>query len=1489
MFEHVVVALLAFVPLLLVRPGVVTDDTKTYLYLDPGRFLSQIASMWNPDVALGTVTHETIGYLLPMGPFFWLASVVHLPIWVAQRLWLGAILMAAGAGVLYLCRTLNVGGPGPLVAALAFMLSPYFLQYAGRISVILLPWAGLPWMVGLAAKALRRGGWRYPALFALVVAVVSGINASSVLYVGLAPVAWLAYAVAVEREARWRDALVVAVKIAVLTLAVCLWWIVGLQIEAAYGVNVLKFTETIPATSQTSTASEVLRGLGYWYFYGGDRDGPWTFSSVVYTEWIWVLVLSFLLPALSFVSAVIVRWRYRAYFVAILVLGVVLSVGAHPYDNPTPLGGLLKAFMTKTTAGLAMRSTDRATPLVVLGTAMLLGAGVTALWRRFSLTGLVAAVALCGLVVANNPALFNGDTIANGMTQPARLPSYEYQAAKHLNADHPGYRVLAIPGNDFAVYDWGDTVDTPQPALLHDRPFAIQEQQIMGSMATADMLYASDEGILDGTEDWNALAPMARLMSAADVLVENDTNYWRYGIPPPQVISEELRSTPKGLSDPVTFGQPQDDVSSFSTVDEQIEALPANAPAPHPLVTYSVDHPRPIVRAESNDGAVVVAGDDSGLENLAATGMLDTTSAVYFAGTLAHRTAQLEDLLRGGASLVVTDTNRKQAFRWDALTANTGYTEQSGQDVAAHDPSDSPLRLFPGTGSDEQTTAYDIGAVSVTASSYGDQVSYLPENRPYMAVDGNPDTAWETATFVPDPSGQWWQIRLEHAITAASVTLTQPLTGNRTRWITQATLTFDGGRPVTVRLTKASRRPGGQVVHFSPRRFSTLRVRIDATSDDRAPFLTAGPVGLSGVVIPGVTVLEVVKMPTGLLGAVGPASLSHRLTYVMTRERVSPYPVRTDPEPSMVREFNVPTTRTFTLSGTASVSALLPDDAIDRLMGRPGADGSGVVAYSSGRDPGDLTSGAAAAIDGSTSTFWQPGFGASHQLGSWLEYNLPQPITFDHMELEVVADGRHSVPTAITVSTENGTRHLTLPPIADSRVQDAVTSVPLRFPALTGSRIRITFTGVRLESAVNEDSPTPIALPLGIAELGIPGLHAPPDPPSLPGTCRSDLLAIDGQPIDVAVTGSTAAARQGQEMTLSGCGPDAAGVTLGPGPHLLTTAVGHEAGWQIDQLVLDSSPGGGPSPTYSPSALSAPRPGPTPRLSARSTGPTSYHVEVSNATVPFELVLGESVDPGWRAVATPLPGARPGAHPVDLGPSQLIDGFANGWPVTRSDLAALGGSGFTVSVTWTPQSHEWAALGISAAAIVVCLLLAFLPAPVRRRFARRLRRRKHATPHAAPAALGTGVRARGPDPEAEGPELASPAQPAVDRGLPLWAAVLVGAGTSAVAVALSYPLAGLAAGLATLGALVLRPARLVTTITAVALVVAAGATVVVGQVHQHLAESSNWPGLYEGAGVLALMAVVFLGADATAEVARRLAGRRAGPSGAEGQPGKPPA
>ena len=154
---YALLALLAYVPLLLTAPGKVAADTKQYLYLDPGRLLERAPSMWDPNIGLGTVTHQNIGYLFPMGPYYWLLDQLGVPDWVAQRLWLGTLLFVAGARrALPAAHARRPRARASSVAALAYMLTPYSLDYAARISVLLLPWAALPWMIGLIAQGAAR-------------------------------------------------------------------------------------------------------------------------------------------------------------------------------------------------------------------------------------------------------------------------------------------------------------------------------------------------------------------------------------------------------------------------------------------------------------------------------------------------------------------------------------------------------------------------------------------------------------------------------------------------------------------------------------------------------------------------------------------------------------------------------------------------------------------------------------------------------------------------------------------------------------------------------------------------------------------------------------------------------------------------------------------------------------------------------------------------------------------------------------------------------------------------------------------------------------------------------------------------------------------------------------------------------------------------------------------------------------------------------------
>jgi hypothetical protein len=1451
-----VLAAISYIPLLFSRPGMVSADTKEYLYLDPGRLIQSAISMWDPDVGTGTVTHQNIGYLFPMGPYYWLMAELHVPVWVSQRLWMGTLFFAAGTGVWVLGRMLGLSRSGQLAAALTYMLSPYVLSYIDRISAILMPWAGAGWMLVFTIRAARRGGWRYPALFALVVALVGGVNATSILLIGLAPALWLVYGVWGSREITWPAAWTTALKLGVLSLGVSLWWMAGLWAEGAYGINVLIYTETVPTVALTSLSSEILRGLGYWTFYGQDKLQPWVTASIGYTQWVWLIGISFLVPTICVIGGLLSRWRYRLFAITLVVLGIVLAVGTYPFSESTPFGALVKVASSGSTVALALRSTNRIVPLVALGLALMLGAGITAISAWHRRVGLVVLAVSAVVVGVNLEPLWTGNLVAQNLSRPATLPGYITDAAHYLDAQRDDTRVLQYPGIDFAYYRWGVTTDPVWPGIM-TRPYVVRTGVPMGEPASVNLLQAIDESMQDGVFVPQTLAPVASLMSVGDVLYESDLQFERFGAARPEEVWLALNDPKTGLAPPVSFGTPtQYQPERFPLTDETQLSFPTGSSTPPPVAVFAVPNARPITRTESPDAPLLVAGDGQGVVAAAGAGLLASNPTILYSGTFAGDKSGLDTQLQRGAVLVLTDSNQKKDLTWGSVLDDYGYVQQANQTPLVPDPAQVALPIFPGAGTDTQTVALVSGVASVRATAYGNPVTDIPESQPLAAVDGNPATSWTEGVFGPG-TDQSIQVKLTRPVTTDHVTLLQP---GGTRSITDVTLSFDGGQPVHATLGPASLNGAGQVVTFATRRFSTLEITIDATNVGvlRNYFGQSG-VGFSEITIPGVApATEALRLPTDLLGSAGQSSLSHELVILLSRIRSQVTPPRSDPEASMARVFTLPTARTFSIDGAARISTLDSDPQVDQLLGSlssPGSGGSATIvrADSSSRLPGDLAAGAAAAVDGSPETSWMPALG--DQVGAWVDYQLSHAVTFDHLDLGVVADGVHSIPTSVTISTSTGSRTVTLPTIDQGagRPQGSVTTVPLQFAALSGSDVRITVNAVAPHDFLDYQSENTNTDPVGLAEIAIPGVATLSTPASVPATCYSNLLAIDGHPVDISISGSTSEALANQGLTIRGCGNDAAGITLSAGSHVLTTATHAAAGVDVDTLNLASAAGGGALPLLADGQLPAPTHQASPATMVKSSGRNVVTVGVHGDGKGFWLVLGQSQSRGWQATTS-------NGH--SLGSSTLIDGYANGWYVPGADAKGP----ITITMTWAPQRVVNLALVLSGATLALSLVLILLP---RRLLARRRR-----------AALGgavgdveidtdiesdTAMRAGGTEPYHPG--LTSLLRS--DGAAPSWRLTAVLAVLGGLAVGFFvHPLAGLLIGGALVAELRVARARAVVMAGAVGLLGALTAYMVWTQQHNHYLPDIIWPVRFSPANSLAWLAVCLLAVDGLVQFVR---------------------
>lgn len=1297
-------AALVYLPMLAMHPGKVDADTKSYLYLDPTRFIARAASLWDAKIGMGTLSHQTIGYLFPMGPWYWFTEeVIGLPAWVAQRLWLGTIVLAAGLGMRALAREFGLRRSGVVVATLAYAFTPYVLGYAGFYSLLLGPWAALPWWVLWTRRGIRARGWVYPALIALSIQLVGSLNASSLLFCLIGPALWLPFAVLGAREARWRDGWSFIWRTGVLTGITSLWWFLALAIEGKFGVNILRFTETVQTVTATSTPFEIIRGLGYWFFYGGDRTGPWNDARSSFTQRLPFIFASFLVPALAFLGGALVRWRARAYFALLVVVGVVIAVGAAPYTNPSPYGAVFKWFTLNSSTGFALRNVNRAVPIVILGLAALLGAGVDVVARRYAererpvlavlATALVAALCLTVAV----PAL-TGGYYSRYLERNEAIPGYWQRAIRSLSAGDHQTRVLALPGSDFASYRWGDTRDPIEPGFM-DRPYVAREIVPWGSEQSLAFLQAVDRRVQDGSVDPNGLAEVLRLMGVGDVVLRLDlrTDQWSL-IPSGALWKIFTDRAPTGLDAPVEYGDRIPGTLRFPELGDLTKPN-AEQPDPPPVAIMKVKDPTRIIRAKSDTAPILLAGDSEGIVDLSAASLLDANRVVLFASSYTQAAASMR-ALPASTLLVLTDSNRRRGQRWGVLHDQFGYTEVAGERPLATDPTDQRLDVFPDETDANRTVTELSGVASVQATSYGiPSFGYVPSERPAAAFDGDVKTGWRVDAGVP-VGNQRLQVVLTRPTTTDHINITQVSPGTafsksqRYRSITRVRLTFDGRDHVDRDLVKVSKKRKGQTISFPQRSFRRLDVTIlDSSGKDIKEGLRRNAVGLAEVRIPkpsgegSVRITEAIRMPDAMLGTLGARSTQHPLAIVLTREG-------TMDATSFVRRFNLPAERSFSFAGTALLSPYARDQDLDRALGAPGAAEGAYTASSSGRYVSVLTR-AGSATDGDPTTAWVNTLGDPR---AEIKLTFPQPRTVDRLDLQLVTDGRHSVPRIISVRADKGPRRIVTLPVLATKSPTGLTTFPITFPAVTGRNIKVQ---VRKSVPVKRAE---IVLPSAIAELGLSGTERP-YASDLAGACSDRIVTIDGRPFPVRIPGTTEDALAERKLPVIPCGPE---LTLGPGEHEIRIAESprNPTGFDISRIVLASAAGGAAAPaaevtaappTTDPDPASGVAPATpaavrtasdAPRIIVTDESRSASTVRVTGATKPFWLVLGQSYNEGWRAT---IDGR-------DLGTPRLADGFANAWYIRPQ-----GTSAFTVDLAWAPQRTVNVSLWVSLAGGIACL------------------------------------------------------------------------------------------------------------------------------------------------------------------------------------------
>jgi arabinofuranan 3-O-arabinosyltransferase len=1276
--------LLALIVFAATDPGRMIFDTKLGVDIDAAGFYARLWPLWNPLEWFGTLQDQYIGYAIPMAPFFLAGQLLHLPIWIIERLWLSLLVAVGFWGMVRLATALRVGsGRSRLLAGLVFALWPTFTIVIGSTSAAVLPGVLAPWAV-LPLISAARG--RSPAVAAarsgIAVLLMGGVNAVSTLSALVLP------ALFILTSTRGRQRISLCLWWGAAVVAATAWWLIPLLLDARYSFNFLPYVEQAATTTRTMSAAAFLRGSGNWTAYF-NLGTPWLSAG-------WAMVTSPVAILASATAAAaglygIARRDMPQRRWLCLTMGLVALVALAGYWGP--LGGPLHSPVDRLLDGALapFRNVYKLEPTVAavlaLGCAHAMARSRNRIITMASRSARVTAGAATAIAVAAVLAGLALPQLTGQILQPrafTQVPRYWYQAAAYLAARSPNQSALVVPAAAHGTYLWGDPIDDPLEPLARS-PWAERGLVPYGG-AGSQILLTTAENAIESGQQVTGLPVFLQRAGIRFVVVRNDLDPSTLGYVPPQTVHASLLLS--GFRRIASFGPLVTGTQTDPAAPAEVQAYLPSYPAVEVFeAAQAGQRPSGPAAALPVSQTVLVNGGPDSLLRLSAQGTRASQPAVIAGDALAGRPAQW----------AVTDGQRRADNAFGLTSSNLSFTYTPTEVNPVDDPlgagGEPPRQILPVPARGHQTVAVLSGAAAVTASSDGSWLTQDPLADPVNAFDGNPATAW-TEGSASTPVGQWIQITFDHPVNVpASIGIRLLSDGSGRSVANQLRVSTAAGQVTTTMLPQNATQPLG--VAAGPTRW--LRITIAGASG----VIAGNPgAGIRDVLIPAIRVTRYLKPPQDAAGQQATSVVysfdqQHQAGPGTAGQAAGPAA-----RPPLARIFTTAGQQELTVSGIATVT---PGAALTALLNRLAPAGKSTLRVSASSTWGSLPEfGPANLFSGNRKTPW---IAAGPNPVIRLSWRSRRRIT--KMVIEP-AFGFTAAPSTVEVTSPRGDR---LAGIGFGGVVHLV-------PPLTTNRMDVSFPG---PESINPAIPfgQPKSLLIGLSKLSIPALRrlrvTPLDP-----AARFDLacgqgpaLTIDGQRYETAVSGTLGALTRLLSVQVRLCTPGGA-LSPAPGQHQLFAA-----GTGLFTLTDVSLRGttGFASVTSAGSAGARPR---TVRLLRWQ--PDSRKVSIGPGPASY-LEVHENANFGWAAS---LNGRR-------LAPARL-----DGW---QQAFVVPAGGGGTITLTFVPASLYHGGLAVSALAIIALLIVSALgairliPAAARRHAGRLLRR----TPGSTGALAGAGT------------------------------------------------------------------------------------------------------------------------------------------------------
>jgi len=447
--------------------------------LDPaaGKFIGSFLYTWYPYLYGGEVNPHQFA-IFPWFGFWALLKSLGSSLLLINKLWFIFVFTLSGVSMYYLVSVVfKKANPVLLfVAPLFYMFNVYVVVMTPIVATPLL-YGALPLILGLYIKGLdeRENSSRYAVLVALSSLLICAAIGNPPIYAILGIMLFTYYLFYLVTNPR-KDvvfSLIFIFKIGIWYFLLNLWWFYPFLINVLFHSGDLA-EAVVSSGFGRSFLLENFRLLGSWAFFSGSLGSDY-FPFAHYYKNPSLIILTFPIPLMAFVSTFFKPKSKTLYFLIMAVLGILLANGS---GSAAPINNLLFRLPG---FWIFREPFSKFTAITAISFAILIGFSTSNIFdfikkhkgsnlARFYLIGVVLVILISSWPILTGDLIFS----QRGWMKSSHveIPDYWFKTGNWFNNQKGDFRILVLPKNPEGYYcglnyKWGYGSADIVPYLIH--------------------------------------------------------------------------------------------------------------------------------------------------------------------------------------------------------------------------------------------------------------------------------------------------------------------------------------------------------------------------------------------------------------------------------------------------------------------------------------------------------------------------------------------------------------------------------------------------------------------------------------------------------------------------------------------------------------------------------------------------------------------------------------------------------------------------------------------------------------------------------------------------------------------------------------------------------------------------------------------------------------------------------------------------------------